>query len=102
VNLFAARATKPTDLWRWHRAGADVIGCECDNWIHNEAQRSAAICVAWGALPMMAAPRVKRVLDLLPSSRELLCVGRCQDGEPRHPLMAPYVDKPEVWRAARG
>lgn len=95
VNLFTVRATAPRDLLTAYRSGVDVVGPHRDRWLRAAGVHD--VCVAWGAHPMCAEEGA-RVLasNLLPG--RLLCVGLTKSGAPRHPLMAPYTDAPEVFR----
>ncbi len=91
VNVFAYRATKPTDLWAAQRAGVDVIGPGNEAAVRAAFEASHDVVVAWGA-----GPRLSVVLTGFPE--RLLCVGRTRAGHPMHPLMARYIDRPEVFR----
>lgn len=84
VNLFAYRATKPTDL---KRAGFPV-GPDNDEHIRAAAFRAGDICVAWGAVPE-AERRVNEVLPLIrrTTGRQIHCLNITRSGYPQHPLM---------------
>ncbi len=104
VNLYAYRATKPKDLWRAWSAEYDVYGPLNTGYIHAAALRSDHVVVAWGALnlwSMSASARmhcreIARVVAQA-SGHPLQCLGRTQDGQPRHPLMVAYDTPLEVW-----
>lgn len=84
VNLYAYRATHPTDLW----AVVDPVGPNNDHQIAYAAtsQQVGAFVVAWGNVPKRARGRVRRVMQLLRDDpREVLCCGRTRSGAPRHP-----------------
>lgn len=89
VNLFAYRATKPTQL-RW--AGWP-IGPENDHHIAQAARTASGVCLAWGAHAghPMAVARVQQVLPLIRSMRgdSLQCLHITASGHPAHPLMLP-------------
>lgn len=84
VNLFAFRASKPTDLARhgWR------IGEKNDERIESAARACDAICVAWGAngSPYVDA-RVQQVAPLLyASGKTVQCLKITRSGYPQHPL----------------
>lgn len=104
VNLYAARATVPVDLWSAETAGQDVVGPENDNAIVSEALYSDKIVCAWGRLPKRALARKREVIDLLRRARlehpvQLMMIGPNRDGSPMHPLMAKYTEAPHVWQS---
>lgn len=92
-NLFAYRATKPSDL---KQAGWDV-GPRNDSIIftrlHSLTQRwgRQTVTLAWGA---HARGRPQRVVELLFKLREngyaMQTLKLLDDGTPAHPLMLPY------------
>ncbi len=108
VNLFAYRATKPTQL-RWANW---PIGPENDHHIRQAAGSAGAVCVAWGAHAghPVAVARVQQVLPLLRSARgdTLQCLHITASGHPGHPLMLPGTSRlrpftvQAVWDALRG
>ena len=81
VNLYAFRATNPTDLW----IQSDPVGEANDAWIVNQAHMASEVVCAWGA---NAKPeRVARVHAMLKTAgARLLCLGVTKSGAPRHPL----------------
>ncbi len=96
VNLCAWRATFSADLVQRAAEGVDVIGPENDGVILEEAKRADRIVVAWGAavsygprMPPALRGRDQHVLELL-RGRELWCLGRANNGAPRHPRMLAY------------
>lgn len=83
VNLYAYRTPYPRLLKRVE----SPLGPGNDDAIAVAAADAALIVCAWGANDM-AVPRaraVEHMLDGLP----LWCLGRCDAGEPRHPLYLP-------------
>lgn len=88
VNLYAYRATDPADL---RRAGMQE-GPE--NWreICLAVRRCEAVVLAWGAFgPTSWTQRVGRLLgEIKLTGLSPLCLGKTQEGKPRHPLMVPY------------
>lgn len=85
VNLFALRATKPTELRRWK----DPVGPENDDWIKLVLSTHDKMVCAWGAHPFVDR-RMEKVLDLARAEgRETYCFGVTASGYPRHPLYLP-------------
>lgn len=85
VNLFAYRATKPTDL---RRAGYPV-GPDNDQHIVEAVRGAGAVCLVWGA----NAGELERSQIVLPLIRaqgvEPMCLRITRSGYPQHPLMLP-------------
>lgn len=96
VNLYGLVATKPADLYR----AEDPVGIENDAAIALAAQDASAIILAWGADPPHPA-RVEVVRDILRANafyaQRLYCLGRCQDGNPKHPVRLAYATKLETF-----
>jgi len=89
VNLYAFRATHPSDLWR----AADPVGPNNDHQIAyaGTSQHIDAFVIAWGNLPKRARARSTRVMELLADDpRSILCCGRTKSGSPRHPSRLPH------------
>ena len=93
VNLFAYRATKPSDMADALGAGIDIFGPDQDGWMRAALNQWAGpVVAAWGAhqIANLATPKMPDM--------PLLCLGTTKSGAPRHPL---YVkgDQPLVpWR----
>lgn len=83
VNLFAYRATKPTQLLE---PVCDPIGPDNDEWIRNESHNAQATVIAWGAMPF-AKGRAQKIIESLDT--DLHCLGLTDSGAPRHPLYVP-------------
>ncbi len=82
VNLFALRATDPTELTK----AADPIGSRNDITIESAIGRCDIAICAWGA-PRMAESRARSVRALLRSRRPaVFCLGKTKNGAPKHPL----------------
>lgn len=82
VNLFALRATDPTELQR----ADDPVGPDNDHVIAAAIGRCDLAICAWGAHPM-AANRASHVRSLLRSYRPaVFCFGKTKAGAPKHPL----------------
>lgn len=91
VNLYAFRATKPSDLWK----AIDPVGPYNDEYIEREIScpRARIIC-AWGAHAKK--DRVNQVMEIIrDAGHRAFCFGKTKDGHPRHPLMLPYTAKLE-------
>lgn len=87
VNLFAYRATKPTEL----AVALDPVGDECDDWIRQVTATAGLIVCAWGQSGGALATQRVRDLFTLPDGvlgdrEELSCLGVTRTGAPRHPL----------------
>jgi hypothetical protein len=86
VNLFAFRATKPTNMM----TALDPIGPENDEyiqrWVGSEIGSSRLVIAGWGASPF-AAKRFKQICErgvLNPESWK--CLEKTKSGAPKHPL----------------
>lgn len=94
VNLFAWRATNPSDLGPL----ADPVGPDNDAHIEEAGRSAALVVVAWGrgaGVPVaLIRSRAARVLELL-VRHSVQCLGRADNGAPRHPLMLSYTSQLE-------
>lgn len=81
-NLFAFRATEPTELTK----AADPVGPDNDAEIERSAMQSDLIVCAWGAANWPQ--RIERVLDLLRGA-PAHCLRLTKHGQPWHPLYCP-------------
>lgn len=99
VNLFAYRATDPSELSKRLLVDRfDIEGPDNDAQIQRAAADASRVVVAWGAPGGIFAARVARVVQLLKSAgRDLYCMGTTKDGSPRHPLMLPYSAQLQHW-----
>lgn len=99
VNVYAWRATKPSDL-----PDSDVVAAG-PLWQQHftEAVESAPVVVAWGARG--ASRACQDLLGVLLRRRSLfgppLCLGVTKDGHPRHPLYVPADTIPVPFEEAR-
>lgn len=80
ANIFAYRATDPKVMMRKD----DPIGPYNDAWITRMAEGAGVIVCAWGAHGeyMRRGDEVKRLLF----GRDLMCLGKTKNGQPKHPL----------------
>lgn len=81
VNLFAFRATKPHDLMKAPYPIGPLNDIKIAEQIEKH-QMNSIIVAAWGQHPF-AKERAKEVLDKF---GPFLCLGKTQNGYPRHPL----------------
>lgn len=97
LNLYGFIATDPADL----RAAAEPVGPENDTFIEDALRRAAngMVLVAWGNIKHPT--KVERVEFVRRTAArfgvELMCLGKCKDGSPRHPLMLAYSTPLEAW-----
>lgn len=90
VNLFAWRATDPTDLDLAARSGYDVVGRNLDLETVGTCGLVIAAWGAWTGRTVDAHARARRVrLDLLRRGVEPLALRLTKDGHPGHPLYLP-------------
>lgn len=90
VNLYALRATDPSELGR----ATNPFGSENARYIDRHLASAALVVAAWGAHPWAT-----QVADAtLGRHRPLYCLGRTKAGHPRHPLYVPRAQSLEVWR----
>ncbi len=90
VNLFAFRATKPTDMYvEDHPVGPDNY-----DHIRSTVQNPNAIVVcAWGANGSKTA-QARVVTHMVRHWKiKLSCLSKTKHGEPGHPLMLPYTSQ---------
>jgi hypothetical protein len=82
VNLFAWRATKPTDLPSF----AEAIGPKNPDIIDGAISRCDIVICAWGA-NSMAMEYGKQIISTARASRPAVyCFGKTKTGAPKHPL----------------
>lgn len=82
VNLFAFRATEPTDMQR----AADPVGPANNDAIEGALGRCDLVVCAWGAYPG-AIERGRAVRSLIRCRRPaVFCWGTTKNGAPKHPL----------------
>lgn len=87
VNLFAWRASDPSDLIQEAKSGVDIVGPGNNDAILEACIATVAVVCAWGALGGIFKHRTKEVLGLLDAGGyRLLCLGQANNGQPRHPL----------------
>ena len=100
LNIFAYRATDPDELIRKAKEDFDIVGPENDKELENLfAYQPGRIVVAWG-VPRhpLVAKRIVKVLDMIPSSRRLYCLGISDGGYPRHPFYLENVSQLQLFK----
>lgn len=83
VNLFAYRATVPTDM----KQSTDPIGPDNDKTILSCIEQSDLVVAAWGNHGSFL-DRDEQVLSMI--NKPIYCLGRNASGTPKHPL---YIKK---------
>ena len=101
VNLFAFRATMPSDL----QTASNPVGISNDWHTMRTLKNAHLVCCAWGSNPM-AELREERVLALIEMvDRNPVCLGVTRSGAPRHPLYlktgTPFVEYPAAEMVTR-
>jgi hypothetical protein len=94
VNLFGLRATLPEVLY----GASDPVGPLNDTYLRTAVEEADTVVVAWGAHGRYK-DRATQVATMF-SDQRLYCLGRTNDGQPRHPLRIPYTQPLELWRPA--
>lgn len=106
-NLYGWRETKPAVMWGEHRAGRDIVGPHNDDAIRTMLtmlKRDGGIALAcWGRMHAKGdrALQEMRVLAMCRLAGQIgiqwQCLGKNQDGSPKHPLYLPANTKLEPW-----
>lgn len=109
VNMFAFRTPYPKDLAAADARGEDIYGPDRDEVLQNVMAKSKArgwpVICAWGS-PSKGGQALRRLVSLnaravslgaLVREMQLHCLGTAKDGNPRHPLMLPYVTERQPW-----
>lgn len=94
TNLFAFRATKPTDL----KKAADPIGDFNDQYLREYVDRSKIVIVAWGNHGSFL-KRQDKIIDLLSGLKSLYCLGKTKSGKPKHPLYMSAKTNPFLFNS---
>ena len=91
-NLFAFRSTQPAGLL----GVADPVGPENGTFLCEEIRAASRVVLAWGSHPeirQLVEARVREIGSTLASNPSTVTLGRCKDGQPRHPLMLSYASE---------
>lgn len=105
TNLYAYRATKPSELYRVLHADDEVSphgGLPNMPWCH-AAVPSQLVVACWGAVRGEAAIEARRFAAqwsrINPDGRKLHALATTKDGWPAHPLYQPSDREPVHWEA---
>jgi hypothetical protein len=90
ANLFAYRATQPSDL----KKAKDPIGVDNDSYIKQLSSNAGTTVVAWSDDGIYL-DRVKEVLKLINSA---MCLNINKSGEPSHPLYQKKTLNPKPYK----
>lgn len=89
TNLFAFRATDPSDMLR----AVDPIGPENDSYLQGVAMHAGVVVAAWGTNGTHLGRDIA-VRQMIPSLKILKLT---KDGHPGHPLYLPKTLLPVPW-----
>ena len=96
ANLFALRATDPTELLK----ADDPVGSDNDWWLgHLVAEVHDRVVAAWGGT--CDNDRARDVTELLAGHIDVHCLGTTKSGQPRHPLYLASSTELELFRSTR-
>ena len=95
TNLFAFRATEPTDL----KKSTEPIGKLNDQYLKNYAKRSKIVVIAWGNHGDFLG-RDQGVIKMLSRIQAPHCLEITKLGSPKHPLYIKRTAKPFTFRVA--
>ena len=91
-NLFAGRATNPSDLWKMD----DPFGPHNGTVLARISAEAERIVAGWGAIKRDGLPISIADMVYL-EKRKFVCLGKTANGSPRHPLYV-RADQPfEPW-----
>jgi hypothetical protein len=97
TNLFAYRATDPTELKFLAARDAELaIGKENEEHLRREAAAAQAVVCAWGNNCDAIPHRNREVIRML-KPHNLLCIRHTIKGNPAHPVRERYTDRPEAF-----
>lgn len=94
VNLFAFRATDPTQL---SKTVLNQVGIENDSYIAKAVENASVVVCAWGCFKP-ATERARQVLAMIPKPHYLKLN---KDGVPCHPLYLPGHLSPTPYEVLR-
>jgi hypothetical protein len=100
TNLFAFRATNPTDLREHAKVDyALTVGIENDGHLIREARLAALVVCAWGDWGEIYG-RDRDVMNRVLPDHTLGRIGQTKSGNPLHPCRTAYTNMPEIFRLA--
>ena len=104
ANLFAF-STKSPDVLRREAASRGIDGIDfvvgprnLEYWRYLLDVPRVALVAAWGRNAAGALAPPEDQLALLRACDDVVSLGRCQNGQPCHPLRLPYATKREEWQ----
>jgi hypothetical protein len=91
-NLAAIRATDPKDVWAAMRRGEDIFGPDNLRHLTEMVQEASVVIAAWGMHGERFHGSYTGHVDgiLWGAGKQTFNLGRCANGQPRHPLMVGY------------
>lgn len=102
TNLFAYRATQPSDLcallgidggWR------EAVGEDNTAHLSREARYAHLVVCAWGDnCEMKNSNRHDLSMLSILEHRDIFCIRKTKRGNPAHPCREPYTDAPKLFR----
>jgi hypothetical protein len=93
VNLFAYRATNPSEL----RSVNDPVGPEHQRYFRQALDGAGRIVAAWGSHAVVRLTHIAELLQACP----VMCLGTNADGQPKHPLYVRTDAKVQEWKMPR-
>lgn len=99
VNLFAYRATDPSELRTAVSPVEHTLG-ENNTRIRSACRHSSPVIAAWGKDGRLQG-RDKIVWRILADMGKVYCLGCNKDGSPKHPLFLSYNQELEVYKWER-
>jgi len=94
-NLYGFRSSLPHIL----KQQRDPVGPNNDVMLKSLHDLSEKTVVAWGNSDLAHA-RAPKILDMLTKLKPVYCIGRTDDGYPRHPLYCRADAQLEIYRDA--
>ena len=92
VNLWAYRATDPTDL----KSAVEPSGPHNDSFLRRHISGAPEVVVAWGASVDGLGLPMPDILEMV-GNTPMRCLGVTQSGQPRHPLYIKGATALEDW-----
>ena len=92
VNIFAYRATKPSNMMKFAKEGGDPIGPLNRRFLREEILSADTVICAWGAGGSFQGREADIIKGLGKTGTKAWCLGFTKEKAPRHPL---YVSKKE-------
>ncbi len=95
-NLYAFRSTDPKKL----KAENEPVGKDNNEWLSIAGKEARMIIAAWGTHGTLLR-RDKEVINLITDSlgKDLYCLEKTKDGQPKHPLYIKGDTKPSIFHS---